>query len=65
MNRDHTEENWVHGTGNVDERWGNLSDCQLTDMVQDTYGLTNGDEDARGQPTDWQQRLSEIERAAQ
>ena len=65
MNWDHIEDNWVHGTGNVDERWGNLTDGQLAGRVQDTYGTTDRDDDAPCQLTDWQQRQSEIERTAQ
>ncbi len=65
MNRDYTEDRWMQGTGNVNERWGDLTDGQLAGRVQDTYGATNRDDDARGQLTGWQQRLSEIERAAQ
>ena len=64
MNWDHSENDWLQLTGNVDERWGNLSDCQLADRVQETYGLTNADDEAPGQFSDWQLRLSEIARAA-
>ena len=60
MNWDLTEDNWVHVTGNVDERWGDLSDEQLADRVQDTYGLTDRDDDAQRQLSDWEQRLSDI-----
>ena len=63
MNWDHTEDNWVHFTGNVNERWGNLTDTRLASRVQDTYGLTDRDDDAQRDLTEWQQRLSEIERA--
>ncbi len=63
MNWDRIEENWVHIKGDVNERWGNLSDGQLASRVQETYGMTNGEDDAQRQLTDWQQRLSEIERA--
>lgn len=64
MNWDRVEGSWAGNTGNVNERWGNLTDGQLASRVQDTYGLTNG-EDAQGQLSDWQERLSEIERTAQ
>jgi hypothetical protein len=64
MNWDHSENDWLELKGNVNERWGNLSDCQLADRVQETYGLTNADDDAQRQFTDWQLRLHEIERAA-
>jgi hypothetical protein len=39
---------------------GDLSEDQLTSRIQETYGIT--DDDAEGELTDWQQRLSEIER---
>jgi uncharacterized protein YjbJ (UPF0337 family) len=64
MNWDHSENDWLQLTGNVDERWGNLSDCQLADRVQETYGLTNADDEAPSQFSDWRLRLSEIARAA-
>jgi hypothetical protein len=64
MNWDSLEDNWAHITGNVSERWDNLTDRQLADRVQDTYGLTNRDDDAQRDLSDWQQRLSEIERNA-
>ena len=64
MNWDHIEDDWVHVTGNVNERWGDLSDSQLAGRVQDTYGTPNRDDGAQRQLTDWQQRLSEIERTA-
>lgn len=64
MNWDHSENDWLQLTGNVDERWGNLSDCQLADRVQETYGLINADDEAPSQFSDWQLRLHEIERAA-
>ena len=62
MNWDRIEDNWTHSTGNVNERWGNLTENQLAERVQDTYGLTDTDENAQGQLSDWQLRLSEIER---
>ena len=64
MNWDLIEDNWVHVTGNTSERWGDLSEEQLADRVQDTYGLTDRDEVAQGQLTDWEQRLSDIARTA-
>jgi uncharacterized protein YjbJ (UPF0337 family) len=63
MNWDRTESNWAQFTGNVDERWGNLTDRQLTGRVQETYGMTNSEDAALRQLTDWYQRLSEIKRA--
>jgi uncharacterized protein YjbJ (UPF0337 family) len=64
MNWDHIEDDWLQLKGNVDERWGTLSDGQLADRVQETYGLTNADDEAQRQFSDWQLRLSEIARAA-
>ena len=64
MNWDRLEGNWVQFTGNVNERWDNLTDRQLTGRVQETYGMTNGEDDAQRELTDWQQRLNEIKRAA-
>ena len=64
MNWDNSENDWLQLKGNVNERWGNLSDCQLADRVQETYGLTNADDEAPSQFSDWQLRLSEIARAA-
>jgi hypothetical protein len=64
MNWDHSENDWLQLKGNVNERWGNLSDCQLADRVQETYGLTNADDEAQSQFSGWQLRLSEIARAA-
>lgn len=64
MNWDRMEDNWVQISGNVSERWDNLTGRQLAGRVQDTYGLTNAEDYAQRDLTDWQQRLSEIERAA-
>ena len=65
MNWDRSENDWRQLKCDVNERWGNLSDCQLADRVQETYGLTNADDEAQqSQFSDWQLRLSEIARAA-
>jgi hypothetical protein len=64
MNWDTSEDDWLQLKGNVNERWGDLSDCQLADRVQDAYGLMNADDEAQRQFSDWQLRLHEIERAA-
>jgi hypothetical protein len=63
MNWDTSEDDWLQLKGNVNERWGDLSDCQLADRVQDAYGLMNADDEAQRQFSDWQLRLHEIERA--
>ena len=64
MNWDQIEEDWVHVSGDVNERWGTLSDGQLAGRVQDTYGVTDRDDDAQIPLTDLQQHLSDIARAA-
>ena len=58
MNWDRIEDDWQQFTGNVNERWDNLTEGQLAGRVQETYGLTNGADDAPHQLTDWQQRLT-------
>jgi hypothetical protein len=60
MNWDNSEDNWLQLTGNVNERWGNLSDCQLIDRVQETYGLTDADDEAPREFSNWRLRLNEI-----
>lgn len=64
MNWDQIESNWVQYTGNTNERWDHLAEHQLVDRVQETYGMTYGDDDTHRELSDWQQRLSEIERTA-
>ena len=63
MNWDNSEDNWLQLKGNVDERWGTLSDCQLVDRIQETYGLSDADDEAARQFSDWRLRLNEIELA--
>ena len=60
MNWDRIEGNWQQIRRNIIEQRDDLSEDQLTDRIQGTYGIT--DDDAEGELTDWQQRLSEIER---
>jgi uncharacterized protein YjbJ (UPF0337 family) len=64
MNWDQSEDDWLQLKGNVDERWGSLSDCQLTDRVQAAYGLTNADDEADRQLSDWRLRLNAIAQTA-
>jgi hypothetical protein len=64
MNWDDSEVNWLQLTGNASERWGDLSDSQLVDRVQQTYGITDADDEAQAQFSAWQLRLSEIALAA-
>ena len=62
MNWDRMDENWLEYTGTVNERWDNLTGHQLARRVQDTYGMTNGEDDPQHPLTDWQLRLNEIQR---
>ncbi len=62
MNWDRIEGNWNQFMGNVMERWGDLTEDQLVSRIQETYGIS--DDEAERELTDWQQRLSEINRAA-
>ena len=62
MNWDHIEDNWKKIKGNVIEQWDDLTEDQIASRVQETYGVS--DDEAEYELTDWQQRLSEINRAA-
>ena len=62
MNWDRIEDNWNKLKGNVIEQWDDLTADQLVSRIQDTYGIS--DDEAERELTDWQQRLSEISRAA-
>ena len=62
MNWDHIEDNWKQIKGNVIEQWDDLTEDQLVSRVQETYGIS--DDEAERELTDWQLRLSEINRAA-
>ena len=64
MNWEDSEDNWLQLKGNVNERWGDLSDRQLAERVQQTYGLTDADDEAPHQFSDWRLRLNEISLAA-
>jgi hypothetical protein len=64
MNWDQSEDDWLQLKGNVDERWGSSSDCQLADRVQEIYGLTNADDEADRPLSDWRLRLNAIAQAA-
>lgn len=61
MNWDRIEGNWTKIKGNVVEQWDDLTEDQLVSRIQETYG--NTDDEAERELTDWQQRLSEINRA--
>lgn len=62
MNWNRIDSDWKDIKGNVVDHWGELDEDQLASRVRETYGVTN-DEVAQ-EPADWQQRLSEIHRAA-
>jgi len=62
MNWDRIETNWKKIKGNVGEQWDDLTEDQLVSRVQETYGSL--DDEAEPELTDWQRRLSEINRAA-
>ena len=62
MNWDHIEDGWKRIMGNVTEQWDDLAEDQLASRIQETYGIS--DDEAEPELTDWQQRLSEINRAA-
>jgi len=62
MNWDRIEGNWKQFKGNVIEQWDDLTADQLASRIQETYGIS--DDEAERELTDWQQRLSEINRAA-
>jgi uncharacterized protein YjbJ (UPF0337 family) len=62
MNWERIESNWNRIKGNVIEQWDDLTEDQLVSRIQDTYGIS--DDEAERELTDWQQRLSEINRAA-
>ena len=62
MNWDRIGDNWKQIKGNVNEQWDDLTEDQLASRIRDTYGTA--DDEAEAELTDWQQRLSEIERDA-
>jgi uncharacterized protein YjbJ (UPF0337 family) len=60
MNWDRIEGNWAKIKGNVIEQWDGLTEDQLASRIQETSGIA--DDEAERELTDWQQRLSEIDR---
>jgi uncharacterized protein YjbJ (UPF0337 family) len=62
MDWDRIEGSWKQVKSNVIEQWDDLNEDQLASRIQETYGIW--DEEAEPELSDWQQRLSEIERAA-
>lgn len=61
MNWDRIDGNWEKIKGNVLEQWDDLTEDQLSSRIRETYGIA--DDEAGRELTDWQQRLSEINRA--
>ena len=61
VNWDRIEDNWKRIKGNVVEQWDDLTEDQLVSRIQETYGIS--DDEAERELTDWQLRLSEINRA--
>jgi uncharacterized protein YjbJ (UPF0337 family) len=62
MNWDRIEGNWKRVKGNVVEQWDDLTEDQLASRIRETYGIS--DDETERELTDWQQRLTEIRRAA-
>lgn len=63
MNRVRIEGNWKQFRRNAVPQGTRLTEGQLASRIQETYGIT--DDEAEREGTDWQQRLSEIIRAAE
>ena len=61
MNWDRIEDNWKRIKGNVVEQWDDLTEDQLASRIRESYGIT--DDETERELTDWQYRLSEINRA--
>jgi uncharacterized protein YjbJ (UPF0337 family) len=62
MNRNRTEGNWNQFKGNASRQWAPITEDPLASRIQETCGIP--DDEAERESTDWQQRLSEIIRAA-
>ncbi len=62
MNWDRIEDDCRQFNGNVIEQWDDLTEHQLGSRIRETYFSSN--DEPEYERTDWQQRLSEIERAA-
>jgi hypothetical protein len=60
MNWDQIENGWKQDKGDVNDRWGDLTDDQLANRIQTTFG--NSYVEAEPDLTEWQQRLREIKR---
>ncbi len=62
MNWERIEGNWSKLKGNVIEQWDDLTGDKLASRVRETHEIA--DDEAERELTDWQQRLSEINRIA-
>jgi hypothetical protein len=60
MNWDRIESSWKQGKGNVNDQWGDLTDDQLANRIQATFG--NSYAETEPELTEWQQHLREINR---
>lgn len=60
MNWDRIESGWKQGKGDVREQWGDISDDQVADSIQDTFGYLYAEPES--EVTEWQQHLREIKR---
>jgi len=63
MNRVRMEDNWKQFRRNVVPQRNPLTEGRLAGRIQETYGIS--DDEAEREGTDWQQRLSEVIRAAE
>jgi len=64
MNWDRIEDSWKQINGNVTEQWGDLTEEQLDRRIQMICENPDDAEAPEPELTDWQHRLSEIDRAA-
>jgi uncharacterized protein YjbJ (UPF0337 family) len=63
MNRVRIEGNWKQFRRNGIPQWNQLNEAPLAGRIQETSGIS--DDEAEREGTDWQQRLSELIRAAE
>jgi hypothetical protein len=60
MNWDQIENGWKQDKGDVNDRWGDLTDDQLASRIQATF--VNSYVEAEPDLTEWQQHVREIKR---
>ena len=63
MNWNRIEDSWKQVNGNVTEQWGDLTEDQLDRRIQLICENPDDAEAPEPELTDWQHRLSEINRA--